>query len=191
MQHLLLVSNNTRHQALLKKSIDRENCSISAVYQPGDLGTVELQLSTIDMVVMDLDDNGEKALKAVRQIMQNRPLPVIMFVQCGDRESAENATAAGVSAYVVDGLQQERIAPILAAAMTRFQETQALRDELEHAKTSLEERKIIERAKGLLMQQRSCTEDAAYSALRKLAMERSKRLAEVSISVIDAATLMN
>ena len=143
------------------------------------------------MVVMDLDDNGEAELEAIRQIMENRPLPIVMFVQQGNRESAANATAAGATAYVVNGLKADRIAPILAAAVTRFQETQALRAELKQAETSLKERKIIERAKGLLMQQRSCSEDEAYSALRKLAMQRNKRLAEIAASVIDAASLMN
>lgn len=191
MQHILLVSNNTRHQALLEKAIDRENCSIIAVIETSTNLAAELRSRAIDMVVMDLDDNEEAELESIRWIMENRPLPVVMFVRQGNRESAATATAAGVSAYVVDGLQADRIAPILAAAVTRFQETQALREELEQAKTSLEERKIIERAKGLLMEQRGCNENEAYSALRKLAMQRNRRLAEIAASVIDAATLMN
>ena len=194
MQHILLVSSNTGRQALVEKAIDRENCSIIALIETSANLAAELDRGpsiSIDMVVMDLDDNGEAELEAIRQIMENKPLPVVMFVRQGNRESAANATAAGASAYVVDGLQADRVAPILAAAVTRFQETQTLREELERTKASLEERKIIERAKGLLMQQRSCSEDEAYSALRKLAMQRNKRLAEIAASVIDAAILMN
>ncbi len=190
MQHILLVSNNTQHQALLEKAIDRENCSIVVVIKTGAQLDAELRSRAIDMVVMDLDDNGEAELESVRQIIENRPLPIVMFVRQGNRESAANATAAGVSAYVVDGLQVDRVAPILAAAVTRFQETRSLREELERTKASLEQRKIIERAKGLLMQQRGCSEEEAYSALRKLAMQRNKRLAEIATSVIDAASLI-
>ncbi len=191
MQHILLVSSNTGHQALMEKAIDQENCSIAALIENSINLGAEVESRAIDMVVMDLDDNGEAELEAIRQIMENKSLPIVMFVQQGNRESAANATAAGASAYVVNGLKADRVAPILAAAVTRFQETQALREELKQTKTSLKERKIIERAKGLLMQQRSCSEDEAYSALRKLAMQRNKRLAEIAASVIDAASLMN
>lgn len=191
MQQILVVSNNAQHRAILEKAIDRKNYSISAVIQNSSQLADALRSSAIDLVVMDLDEDGESDLEAVRQTLQDKRIPVVMFVQRGDQDSAANATAAGVSAYVVDGLQADRIAPILAAAVTRFQETRALREELERTKSSLEERKIIERAKGLLMQQRRCSENEAYSALRKLAMERNRRLAEIATSVIDAARLMN
>ena len=191
MQHILLISRHKQHQSLLEEAIDRENCSVVATIKTSAGLNTELNRRHIDILVIDTEDNGAAMLEPIRQVMESRPLPVVMFVNQGDRQSAANATAAGVSAYVVDGLQKDRVAPILAAALTRFEATRALREELQQARASLEERKIIERAKGLLMQQRGCSEDEAYSSLRKLAMQRNKRMAEIASSVIDAASLMS
>lgn len=190
MQHIFLVSSNSQHQALLNAAIDRENCLISGVAETTATLAVELQSRPVDLLILELEDNGETQLETVRRIMDINPLPVVMFVPQGDRESAAQATAAGVSAYVVKGLQKDRIAPILAAAVTRFRETQELRKELLQAKTSLQERKTIERAKGMLMEQRNCSENEAYTALRQLAMKTNKRLADVAQSVMDSFTLI-
>ncbi|MCU7958800.1 MAG: ANTAR domain-containing protein [gamma proteobacterium symbiont of Bathyaustriella thionipta] len=191
MQNILLVSSDTRHRALLQEAIDRENCSIVAVIKDTRHLADELSRQAVDLVVLDLNESAEAELEIIRQVIANKPLPIVMFVRQGNRESAAKATSAGVSAYVVGGLHAERVAPILAAAVTRFQETQILHEELDRTKAHLQERKIIERAKGLLMQQRSCTEEEAYAALRKLAMQRNKRLAEIANSVIDAASLLS
>ena len=190
MQHILLISNNTQHQNLLEKAIDSQHCTIIAVIENSSELATKLQQQAVDIVVIDIDNNGESELESIKQLMEDKPLPVVMFVNQGDRDSAANATAAGVSAYVVDGFKADRIAPIMAAAVTRFQETQALRQELAQATTSLQERKIIERAKGLLMEQQGCSENKAYTALRQLAMQRNKRLADIAQSLIDATSLM-
>jgi len=190
MQHILLVSNNAQHQALLKEAIDSQNCSISAVLEKIPALAAELQEHDVDIVVIDIEAHVESELETVRQIMETRPLPIVMFVEQGDSESATSATAAGVSAYVVDGLQTERIAPIIAAAVTRFNETQTLRNELAQTKTSLQERKTIERAKGLLMEQRGCNENESYTALRQLAMARNKRLADIAQGIVDSVALL-
>ncbi|MBI3496773.1 MAG: ANTAR domain-containing protein, partial [Proteobacteria bacterium] len=100
------------------------------------------------------------------------------------------ALEAGVSAYVVDGLSVERVRPIVEVALARFEQWQALRRELDQAQTNLAERKLIERAKGIVMKQRRCTEDEAYALLRKLAMDRNQRLAQVAESVITMAELL-
>lgn len=193
MQHILLISN-TQSRSLLEKAIDRENFSIIATLKNSANLAADLQKymtnQVIDMLVMDLEKSGETVLEAIRQLMEHIPLPVVMFVRQGDRQSAAEATKAGASAYVVNGLIEDRVGPILAAAITRFQETQLLREELMQTKISLQERKIIERAKGLLMEQRGCNENEAYTTLRKLAMEHSKRMSEVAQSIIDCITLI-
>jgi len=193
MQHILLISN-TQSQSLLEKAIDRENFSIIATLKNSANLAADLQKymtnQVIDMLVMDLEKSGETVLEAIRQLMEQIPLPVVMFVRQGDRQSAAEATKAGASAYVVNGLIEDRVGPILAAAITRFQETQLLREELMQTKISLQERKIIERAKGLLMEQCGCNENEAYTTLRKLAMEHSKRMSEVAQSIIDCITLI-
>jgi len=193
MQRILLLSN-ARHQSLLEKAIDRENCSIIAVLENSANLAAYLQKyvtgQVIDMLVMDLEKSGETVLEAIRQLMEHTPLPVVMFVRQGDRQSAAEATAAGASAYVVNGLGEDRVGPILAAAITRFQEMQILRKELMQTKISLRDRKTIERAKGLLMEQRGCNENEAYTTLRKLAMERNKRIVEVAQGIIDCIKLI-
>lgn len=113
-----------------------------------------------------------------------------MFCQDDASETITAAVKAGVSAYVVDGLHPRRIKPILQTAVARFQDFQALRRELAETKTTLAERKILERAKGILMKQRGMSEEDAYQALRKLAMNRNKRIVEVADGVIAAAELL-
>jgi response regulator NasT len=113
-----------------------------------------------------------------------------MFARDPAEEKIREAVRAGVSAYVVDGLEVARVKPIIDVARARFEEFQKLRGELAEARQSLAERKLVERAKGILMQRRGLTEDAAYAALRGMAMDRKQKLAEVARSVIDAAELL-
>lgn len=123
-------------------------------------------------------------------ITRDDPRPIVMFTQDQDRTLMREALEAGVSAYVVDGLSVERVRPIVEVALARFEQWQALRRELDQAQTNLAERKVIERAKGIVMKQRGCTESEAYVLLRKLAMDRHQRLAHVAESVITMAELL-
>jgi response regulator NasT len=113
-----------------------------------------------------------------------------MFVDQSDKASIEAAVDAGVSAYIVGGLRKERIKNILDLCISRFNSFARLRDELERARTALEERKMIDRAKGILMTAKNLTEEAAYALLRKTAMNESKKIAEVAQSVVTAAELL-
>ena len=113
-----------------------------------------------------------------------------MFAQDDAPETIRAATRAGVSAYVVDGLDRDRIKSIVEAAVARFEDYQALRTQLAEANLKLSERKVVEKAKGLLMKSRGLDEDTAYAALRKMAMDRKLKLVEVAQRVIDAADLL-
>jgi len=143
-----------------------------------------------DVIVIDVDSPDRDALEDLCCIARDAPHPVVMFTHDDDAEKMRTAIRAGVSAYVVGGVSGERVRPIVEVAVMRFEQHQALRAELQQAKASLAERKVIERAKGILMRQRRCSEDEAYQALRRSAMERNRRLAEVAQSVIDAAELL-
>jgi response regulator NasT len=116
--------------------------------------------------------------------------PVAMFVDQSDQAATEAAVDAGVSAYIVGGLQKERIKNILDLCISRFNSFARLREELERARAALEERKVIDRAKGILMNAKNLSEDAAYTLLRKTAMNENKRIAEVARSVVTAAELL-
>ena len=143
-----------------------------------------------DVIVIDTDSPSRDVLEHLVVMSQHTPRPVVMFAADRAPETIREATRAGVSAYVVDGLQPERIRPIVEAAVARFQEMQGLRDQLAEANQKLSERKLIERAKGLLMKSRNLDEEAAFAALRKAAMDRNLKLGEVAQRIVDAADLL-
>src|SRR6185295_17121266 len=116
--------------------------------------------------------------------------PIAMFVDQGDTASIEASVDAGVSAYIVDGLKKERMKHILDLCISRFNAFSRLQSELERAKSALEERKVIDRAKGILMKARNLTEEQAYALMRKTAMNENKKIVEVAQSVITAAELL-
>src|SRR5262252_5528041 len=142
-----------------------------------------------DVILIDLENPSRDVLEQMFQVSRAVRRPVAMFVDQSDTASTEAAVDAGVSAYIVGGLQKERIKNILDLCISRFNSFARLRDELERTRTALEERKVIDRAKGILMKARNLSEDAAYALLRKTAMNESKKIAEVAQSVITAAEL--
>lgn len=143
-----------------------------------------------DMIVIHMRSLDAQILEQVHRISRTAPRPVVMFAQEGSADAIDRAIKAGVSAYVVDGLSRHRIKPILDVAAARFREVQALRQELERARTTLADRKLIDRAKGIIMTQRACDEDTAFQVLRKLAMDRNQRLADIARDVISISQLL-
>jgi len=143
-----------------------------------------------DVIFIDLENPNRDVLEQMFQVSRCVRRPIAMFVDQSDTEMIRAAVESGVGAYVVDGLRKERIKSILDTAVSRFNAFSQLRDELDRAKQELEERKIIERAKGILMRDRGLSEEAAYALLRKAAMNENRRLAEVAQSLITATRLL-
>ncbi len=143
-----------------------------------------------DVVIIETDSPDRDTLENLCVVSRDEPRPVVMFTHDGDSEKIRAATDAGVSAYVVDGMSAERIGPIIGAAIARFEQFQALKRELDETEEKLADRKVIERAKGILMKSRNLSEEEAYRALRKQAMERNARLAEVARQVVAVAGLL-
>jgi response regulator NasT len=143
-----------------------------------------------DVVVIGLENPNRDMLENLFQMSRAVKRPIAMFVDRSDRDSMESAINAGVSAYVVDGLKRERVKPILDMAISRFNAYSRLERELEDARSALQARKIVDRAKGLLMRTRGLSEDAAYQLLRKSAMDQNRKIAEVADSLILAADLL-
>src|SRR5918999_192494 len=135
-----------------------------------------------DVVVIDVASPSRDVLDQLTAVMQHAPRPIVMFAADDSPAAMRVATRAGVCAYVVDGVERKSIKAIVDAAVARFEEFQALRARLAEANLKLSERKVVEKAKGLLMKRRGIDEDAAYAALRKMAMDRSLKLAEVARS---------
>jgi len=143
-----------------------------------------------DVILIDLENPNRDVLEQMFQVSRVVRKPVAMFVDQADRSSIEAAIDAGVSAYVVDGLRKERVQSIVDMAISRFRAFEKLRVELDETRRQLVDRKLIDRAKGILMKQRRLSEDHAYSMLRKAAMDGNMRVAEVAQSVITAAELL-
>jgi response regulator NasT len=143
-----------------------------------------------DVILIDLENPNRDVLEQMFQVSRVVQKPVAMFVDSSDRDTIEAAIEAGVSAYVVDGLRKERVRSIVEMSVSRFRAFEKLRVELDDTKRQLADRKVIDRAKGILMKQRALTEEQAYEAMRKAAMDANLRLAEIAQSVVTAAGLL-
>ena len=143
-----------------------------------------------DVVVIDLENPNRDRLEHFFTLSRALQKPIAMFVDRSDTASIEAAVDAGVSAYIVDGLKKERVKPILDMAVSRFNAFNRLQRELADAKSALEERKIVERAKGILMKMRGLSEEEAFALLRQTAMNEKKKMSDIAQSVVTAAGLL-
>ena len=142
-----------------------------------------------DVILIDLENPSRDELEQMFQVSRAVKRPIAMFVDQSDTASIQASVDAGVSAYIVGNLQKERIKTILDLCVSRFNAFSRLQDELDRAKSALEDRKVIDRAKGILMKMKNLTEEEAYALLRKTAMNENRKIAEVAQSVIMAAEM--
>lgn len=143
-----------------------------------------------DMIIVDAQSDARDALEHVVIATRDERRPIVLFTDDSDTSQVKQAVAAGVTAYIVAGLSPQRIRPIIDVAMARFEHEQDLRLELHNAKTELHERRIIDRAKGLLMQKQDLSEPEAYSKLRKAAMDKGLKLVDVAQRILDVSDLL-
>src|SRR6266581_323857 len=143
-----------------------------------------------DVILIDLENPSRDVLEQMFQVSRIVKRPIAMFVDQSDAASIQASVDAGVSAYIVDGLKKERIKPILDLCISRFNAFAKLQDELDRAKSALEDRKVIDRAKGILMKLKGLTEDEAYVLLRSTAMREKKKIGEIAQSILTASELL-
>ncbi|MEM7547862.1 MAG: ANTAR domain-containing protein [Pseudomonadota bacterium] len=143
-----------------------------------------------DVILIDLLHPSRDAMEELALASGPMERPVAIFADRSDEAATKAAIEAGISAYVVDGLEKHRVRPVLDAAMARFQMFKRMRAELTAAKAALAERKTIDRAKGLLMSARGLTEDEAYALLRKTAMNQGRKLSEIAEALVTASDLL-
>lgn len=143
-----------------------------------------------DVIVIDIENPNRDMLESLFLLSRTVKRPVAMFVDRSDADSIRAAVEAGVSAYVVDGLKKERVKPILDMAILRFNAFSRMARELEEARSQLENRKVIDRAKAILMKSRGLDEEAAYGLLRRTAMDQNRKIVEIAQSLIMAAGLL-
>jgi response regulator NasT len=140
-----------------------------------------------DVIVISIDNPGRDAIEDLRRTTEKQPRPIALFADRSDPATIAAGMEAGVSAYVVKGLTQDRVQPVVDVAVAHFNRYHSMREELERARLSLVERKTVDRAKGLLMEQKGIGEEAAYKLLRKLAMDQNKRMGEVAQDLLTYA----
>jgi response regulator NasT len=143
-----------------------------------------------DIIVIDLENPSRDSLEQMFQVSRAVRRPIAMFVDQSDAASIQASVEAGVSAYIVDGLKKERIKPILDLCVSRFNAFAKLQDELDRTKHALEERKVIDRAKGILMKLKGLTEEEAYVLMRSTAMREKKKIGEIAQSILTASELL-
>ncbi len=143
-----------------------------------------------DVILIDLENPSRDTLEQMFQVSRLAKRPIAMFVDKSDSASVQAAIDAGVSAYVVDGLRKERIKPIMDVTISRFHAFDRLQKELSEAKSALEDRKLVEQAKAILMKQRGMSEDEAYSLLRRTAMNQNRKIVDLARSLVTAAALL-
>lgn len=187
---VLLVDERADRARDLASTLEEAGCQVVAQL----IGAVDLHATLRavqpDVVIVDMDSPDRDTLEDMQRITSEQPRPIVMFVDETDSESIRSAVRAGVAAYVVKGASPERIRPVLEVACARFEEFQTLRTELARAQSTLADRKLIERAKGLVMKARGLDEEAAYRLMRKFAMDRNLKLGDVARQLIDAADVL-
>ena len=186
---IVIVDENPIRAAILQDGLrEAGHSNVTHIENRSDL-LARIYAIDPDVILIDLENPSRDELEQMFQMSRAVKRPIAMFVDQSDTASIQASVDAGVSAYIVGNLQKDRIKTILDLCISRFNAFSRLQGELERAKSQLEDRKVIDRAKGILMKAKSITEDEAYSLLRKTAMNEKKKIAEIAQSVITAAEM--
>ena len=187
---VMLIDGREGRSDELTRGLEKAGCLVVRRSKPGSDLERAVAESAPEVIIIDLESPDRDTLEGMCRLGADQPRPIVMFMDETDRDSIRSAVHAGVAAYVVKGSAPDRVKPVLDVAIARFQEHQALKAELREVKSTLDQRKTVEKAKGLLMEKRSLSENDAYSTLRKMAMQRSVKLHEVARRIIDMADLL-
>ena len=188
--NIMIVDELPERAMAMEKLLTNLGHTIVARVATGEDLTVAVNRHLPDIIIVDMDSPDRDMLEQMQSINSDHPRPVVMFTDDDDSQTIQKAVKAGVSAYIVDGLQPLRVMPILETAIARFNEFQSVKNELEKTKNTLEERKLIEQAKGIVMKQSDYDEETAYKSMQKIAMSRNMKLVELARSIIAAAELL-
>ena len=186
----MLVDDTQKDVSLLKEALDVAGYEVVAEERSPATLLERVGAVRPDVIIIDTDSPSRDVLEQVVIVSRDDPRPIVMFTDDGNSDTIQAAIKAGVTAYIVAGMQPERLKPILEVAQARFEADRALRAELKTAQGRLAERKIIEKAKGVVMQQKQISEDDAYRLMRKLAMDRNVTLLELAQQLLNVTQLL-
>jgi response regulator NasT len=187
---IAIVDENPIRAAILEEGL--REAGFTAVEHVGEMNNLLARIYQIDpdVILIDLENPSRDVLEQMFQVSRAVRRPIAMFVDQSDSASIQASVDAGVSAYIVDGFRKERIKSIIDLCISRFNAFAKLQDELDRTKTALEERKVIDRAKGILMKAKGLSEEEAYVLMRSTAMREKKKIAEIAQSIITASELL-
>ena len=187
---VLIIDENLVRAAILEQGL--RDCGELELHHIRDMGNLLPRVAAInpDVILIDLENPSRDTLEQMFQVSRWAERPIAMFVDKSDSDTVQAAIDAGVSAYVVDGLRRERVKPVLDVTISRFNAFHRLQQELNEARSALEDRKLIERAKQILIEQHGMTEAAAYTLLRRKAMDQSRKIADIARALVMAADLL-
>lgn len=188
---IAIVDDSGLRASILKDGLVEAGYDDIEVVAPHGAFVARLERMAPDIVLMDLGDPSRDALEEMLAVSRALARPIAMFVDRSDEAMIGAAIDAGVSAYVVDGLRKERVKPILELAIRRFNAFSAIRAERDEARSALADRKVIDKAKAILMQERGLSEPDAYALLRSTAMNQGRKLVEVADALITAHALLD
>ena len=187
---VLVIDENAIRASIIEEGLrEAGHRRVTVVHEVNGIARIIENLKP-DVIIIDLENPNRDMMEHLFQLTRTVSRPSAMFVDRSDTASIEAAVDAGVSAYIVDGLKKERVKPILDMAVSRFNAFSRLQRELADARSALEERKVIERAKGILMKMRGLSEEEAFVLLRQTAMNEKKKLSDIAQSVVTAAGLL-
>jgi len=183
---ILLIDNDPVRAETVRIALEQEGHQVIN-QRPNASGlTAAVAKDEPDMVIIDMDLPDRDTLENMSTLNTHAPRPIVFFAnEPGDRDTIQAAVRAGVSAYVADGVRPDRVRSIIDMAVAQFEAFQAVREELVQTRTALEDRKLIDRAKGLIIKREGCDEAQAYRILQKTAMDRGERIPQVAKRVID------
>ncbi|MCA6129235.1 chemotaxis protein CheY [Thalassolituus oleivorans 4BN06-13] len=188
---IMLVDDQPARAAILEQALTDAGCTVVARLSSAQGLMKRVEEHQPDAIIIDIESPDRDMLEHMSVLNQHNPKPVIMFSDEDDSSTIEKAIRAGVSAYIVDGLNPKRVKSIMDVAVARFREFQALRGELEKTKNQLADRKLLDEAKSLLMKHKNLNEEEAYHAMRKMAMDRGQRMVDVAKNIISVMNLFN
>ena len=187
---IILVDENMGRSAILRRALQDKGHEVICRLDESENLANSNEITHADVVIVNADIPDEAVFANLRDVNKTKPKPIVMFTEASEEHMAGTAIKSGVNAYIVDGLEEKRVQPIIDVAIARFREFQALKDELDATRSQFAERKSIEKAKGLLMKHKKINEDEAYQSLRKMAMDKNKRISEVADGIISAFELL-
>lgn len=187
---IMLMGNNESRLSMLVDSLFEAGFDVVARFSTEENLLLRVEQIDPDLIVIELHKAEKRILQQLQALNNLNPKPVVIFAEECEASIIDPVVKAGVSAFVVDGLSMRRVKPVVELALARFEDRHEMRQELEKTKSTLNERKIIDKAKGIIMKQRMVDENVAYKSLREMAMNQNMRIPEVARNVISVYELL-